>query len=42
MPYRDAIAVPRKTEEVDATGLLPAGLFRSVYISNSEGFVVLN
>jgi hypothetical protein len=40
--YGQAVAVPSQNENVDASGLLPAGLFKVVYVSNSEGYVVLN
>ena len=36
----DAVAVPNQAEPGIA-GLMPASLFKSVYVSNSEGFVVL-
>jgi hypothetical protein len=41
IPYGKAVTVPRKNENVDAAGLLPARLFQSVYVCNSEGYVVL-
>lgn len=34
----DAVAVPNRTPGVD--GLLPIGLFKAVYICNSEGYVI--
>ena len=37
--HGDAVAVPRQ-EDVGVAGLLPIGLFRSVYICNSEGYVI--
>jgi Aspartyl protease len=38
----DAMAVPQRYEaEAGADGLLPAGIFKSIYVSNSEGYVVL-
>jgi hypothetical protein len=37
----DAVAVP-KTAETGADGLLPTSLFKSVYVSNSEGYVVFD
>jgi hypothetical protein len=37
----DAIAVPQPAE-ADAAGLLPINLFKTVYVCNSEGYVVLN
>ncbi len=40
--YGQAIAVPGQKENVDATGLLPAGLFKAVYVCNSEGYVILD
>jgi len=40
--YGKAVTVPRKNESVDAAGLLPARLFRAVYVCNSEGYLVLN
>ncbi|MBZ5634565.1 MAG: retroviral-like aspartic protease family protein [Acidobacteriia bacterium] len=37
--HGEAVAVPRQ-EDVGVAGLLPISLFRSVYICNSEGYVV--
>jgi hypothetical protein len=37
--HGDAVAVPRQ-EDIGVAGLLPIALFRSVYICNSEGYVV--
>ena len=37
----DAVALPHKQlAERDAAGLLPLVLFKSVYVSNSDGYVV--
>lgn len=35
----DAVAVPQAAEN-RPDGLLPAGLFKSIYVSNSEGYIV--
>jgi hypothetical protein len=37
----EAVAVPQ-SEEPDVDGLLPINLFKSVYVSNSEGYVVFD
>ena len=37
----DAVAVPRSAE-AGSEGLLPTSLFKTVYVSNSEGYVVLD
>ena len=36
----EAVAVPRSPES-SVVGLLPVSLFKSVYVCNSEGYVVL-
>jgi hypothetical protein len=40
--YGAAVTVPRKIQAVDAAGLLPAGLFRAVYVCNSGGYMILD
>jgi hypothetical protein len=40
--YGEALTIPRKNEDVDAVGILPARLFKTVYVCNTEGYVVLN
>jgi hypothetical protein len=42
IPYGKALTVPARTENVDAVGLLPARLFKAVYVCNSEGYAVLD
>jgi hypothetical protein len=37
----EAVAVPSRTEP-GIDGLLPAGLFKSVFVCNSEGYITLN
>jgi len=37
----DAVVAPSPDEERQEDGLLPAALFRSIYVSNSETFVKL-
>jgi hypothetical protein len=37
--HGDAVAIPAATE-ADVAGLLPISLFRAVYISNSQGYVI--
>jgi len=39
--YGEALTVPERNEKTDATGLLPVSLFSTVYVCNSEGYVVL-
>jgi len=39
--YEEAVTVPRQPAAAE-DGLLPATLFRSVYVCNSEGYVVLD
>jgi hypothetical protein len=38
----DAVALPRPAAEGNAAGLLPTNVFRSVYVCNSEGYVVFD
>jgi hypothetical protein len=37
----DAVVAPSTDEGREEDGLLPAGLFRSIYVSNSEAYVKL-
>ena len=37
----DVVVLPSPDEEREEDGLLPAGLFRSIYVSNSETYVKL-
>jgi hypothetical protein len=38
--HGEAVAVPRPAED-ETVGLMPASMFRTVYVSNSDGYVVL-
>jgi hypothetical protein len=37
----EATAAPRQAKET-VDGLLPVGIFKTVYVCNSEGFIVVN
>jgi hypothetical protein len=37
----DAVAMPRQSKE-SADGLLPASIFKAIYVSNSEGYMIFN